>query len=677
MAFWPLTIEIIVTFLLSSYLLNRFGNWLDQNIVTTVSVFISWFFSFLVIFILPLDISTTTYLQCLNDHDMRNVSHLNVFEDTMDVMNVSNITTTPLPPNMDNPCLEPWSYAPNQVLPTLWRIVYWTSQMLTWIVLPLMQSYCMAGEFSIGGKLKAAFIENAIYYGIFSVIFVIFLIYVSIKTQLNFEGIKIICTTASNTWGLFLLVVLLGYGLVEIPRSCFNVSHYGRSLNYLYFKVAKLSAEKCESDEKLDDVLDEIQTCLESLRGDHDPMRPYLDIIVDKCPLDWRHQMMNRLAQTSAQSVSYSGNTFNEKTLTRMHKNIIQAMQTNHRTHCKWNVLITDSIECEDISKNEINVNRHFRPTIESRPKSALTMFIKTSIYTPRVEWYWKCCVRSPFYRLLGYCLTILSLMVIWSEMTFSIQSIPLSIFALIMDSLRNNYNYFFVESFSILVIAYLCVCAYYTVFKIRIFNYYYLSAHHQTDEYSLIFCGMLLCRLAPPLCLNYLGLIHLDSHITHKVMKEETAFTKIMGHLDVISFIGDSFAIYLPLCICLFCLATFFEFGAKLLHNLGFEQFILTDEMTTELIREGQELVKREKNKILRQLEPNSTQTLRFKKDPPIGGHQQHQQPISPEQMISRDNSEDNMRQELIRESEPIGYSTNWSYNSTARPPKGLFDDI
>ncbi|CAG2116607.1 unnamed protein product, partial [Medioppia subpectinata] len=152
--------------------------------------------------------------------------------------------------------------------------------------------------------------------------------------------------------------------------------------------------------------------------------------------------------------------------------------------------MVTQSIEWEDVAKNEVSLSRLYRPTIEKRRSmSTLANIIRESVYTPKIEWYWKCLFRSYFYRVLGY-------------------------------------------SFSIVSIAYLCI---------RIFNYYYLSAHHQTDEYSLIFCGMLLCRLAPPLCLNYLGLIQLDSHITH-ITKKETAFTQIMGHLDVISFIGDIF---------------------------------------------------------------------------------------------------------------------------------------
>lgn len=77
------------------------------------------------------------------------------------------------------------------------------------------------------------------------------------------------------------------------------------------------------------------------------------------------------------------------------------------------------------------------------------------------------------------------------------------------------------------LIIAYLCYCAYSTVLKIRVLNLYYLAPHHQTNEYSLIFSGMMLCRLTPPMCLNFLGLVHMDSHIikTHIL---ETHYTQV-----------------------------------------------------------------------------------------------------------------------------------------------------
>lgn len=78
--------------------------------------------------------------------------------------------------------------------------------------MPLMQSYLKAGDFTIKGKLKAALIDNAIYYGSYLFICGILLIYIALKpgVHLDWPKLKAIASSASNTWGLFLLVLLLG-----------------------------------------------------------------------------------------------------------------------------------------------------------------------------------------------------------------------------------------------------------------------------------------------------------------------------------------------------------------------------------------------------------------------------------------------------------------------------------
>lgn len=78
--------------------------------------------------------------------------------------------------------------------------------------MPLMQSYLKAGDFTIKGKLKAALIDNAIYYGSYLFICGVLLIYIALKpgVALDWPKLKAIASSASNTWGLFLLVLLLG-----------------------------------------------------------------------------------------------------------------------------------------------------------------------------------------------------------------------------------------------------------------------------------------------------------------------------------------------------------------------------------------------------------------------------------------------------------------------------------
>jgi len=123
-----------------------------------------------------------------------------------------------------------------------------------------MQSFTQAGEFTTRGKLRSAIRDNIVYYTSYVVIAIILVIYISLKPgeqcflffeigsdqvvigyqilfdrqakkfsglHLNFERLKTIAAATSNTWGLFVLVLMLGYGLVEVPRNFWNRSQKG------------------------------------------------------------------------------------------------------------------------------------------------------------------------------------------------------------------------------------------------------------------------------------------------------------------------------------------------------------------------------------------------------------------------------------------------------------------
>lgn len=99
-----------------------------------------------------------------------------------------------------------------------------------------------------------------------------------------------------------------------------------------------------------------------------------------------------------------------------------------------------------------------------------------------------------------------------------------------------------------------------------------------------------LFCRLTPPLCLNFLGLIHMDSAVSHQD-RIQTSYTsvghthtcmircilftaakpqhrwadgvflcQIMGSMRVLSFISDGFYIYYPMLVLLLCFATIYR---------------------------------------------------------------------------------------------------------------------
>ncbi|KAK6494369.1 G-protein coupled receptor-associated protein LMBRD2B [Huso huso] len=586
-----LGIEIVVVFFLALFLLHRYGDFKKQHKMVLFGTLLAWYLCFLIVFILPLDVSTTIYKQCKIDNEEHSTySAVTVHSN----QSTRNDSTTPA--GLRKECYKPWSYIPDGIMPIFWRVVYWTSQCLTWLLLPFMQSYARSGGFSITGKIKTALIENAIYYGTYLLIFGSLLIYVAVHPNLighlDWYQLQTIGITAANTWGLFLLVLLLGYGLVEIPRSYWNASRRGHLLMKTYFKAAKLMTEKADAEESLEDAMEEVRKVSECIKYNH-PLRKNIDTILKKCPTEYQEKMGRNM--DDYEDFDEKQNVYpSEKSLVKLHKQVIYAVQRHNRTRVQWQILLETAFHLEDVAKNETSGTHQFvRSCTPQEPEG----FISRYLYTPTVEWYWECLLRQWCYRILAVMLTLFSVAVVWSECTFFSTQPVLSLFAVFIQLAEKTYNYLYIEMACFLTIFFLCTCVYSTVFRIRVFNYYYLASHHQTDAYSLQFSGMLFCRLTPPLCLNFLGLIHMDSAISHQ-NREQTAYTSIMGSMRVLSFIADGFYIYYPMLIVLLCIATYFSLGTRCLNLLGFQQFVGDNDMTSDLIDEGKELIRREKRK-------------------------------------------------------------------------------
>ncbi|XP_068630261.1 LMBR1 domain-containing protein 2 homolog isoform X2 [Battus philenor] len=574
MAYTLFIIEIISAFILASTLLYRYGDCYRNHILVTVSVLTAWYFSFVIMFILPLDVSSTVYRQCLQEANATSPSL---------VVHVNDSSTDPPVPSH---CQKPWSYVPNSVFPNLWRVVYWTSQCLTWLIMPMMQSYSKAGDFTVKGKLKSALVDNAIYYGSYLLICGILLIYIALKPGIYLDGskIKAIASSASNTWGLFLLILLLGYALVEVPRNMWNNSKKNYTLTYSYFKIAKLSTDKCEAEETVDDILDTLNSVMAAVGPGH-PLHRHVETIVQKLPIQLRDRLNSRVAPERPTPPSF-------KSLVNLHKKTIKALHVLQRTETQWGLMLERIFHLEDVASNCRSPDRRFQHTFHTpRPR------LQRIFYPPIIEWYWECFIKPYFLKTMAVVTCLLSVAVVWSEVTFFCKKPVLSIFANIVLASKETYNYAAIVSVSTLIIAYMFYCAYSTVLKIRLLNLYYLAPHHQTNEYSLIFSGMMVCRLTPAMCLNFLSLIHMDSHvIKERIM--ETYYTQIMGHMDVLGIIAEGFNIYFPMLVVLLCLATYLSLGSRLLSLCGFQQFVGDDELTTDLVDEGREIVKREKRK-------------------------------------------------------------------------------
>ncbi|MBZ3886166.1 LMBR1 domain-containing protein 2 [Sciurus carolinensis] len=336
-----LGLEIVFVFFLALFLLHRYGDFKKQHRLVIVGTLLAWYLCFLIVFILPLDVSTTIYNRCR--HAAANSSPPE---------NNSTAIVTPVPR----------------------------------ILLPFMQSYARSGGFSITGKIKTALIENAIYYGTYLLIFGAFLIYVAVNPRLHLEWnqLQTIGIAAANTWGLFLLVLLLGYGLVEIPRSYWNGAKRGYLLMKTYFKAAKLMTEKADAEENLEDVMEEVRKVNESIKYNH-PLRKCVDTILKKCPTEYQEKMGRNM--DDYEDFDEKRNTYpSEKSLVKLHKQVIYSVQRHRRTQVQWQILLEQAFYLEDVAKNETSATHQFVHTFQSpEPENRFIQYFYNPTVAPQV----------------------------------------------------------------------------------------------------------------------------------------------------------------------------------------------------------------------------------------------------------------------------------------------------
>lgn len=178
-------------------------------------------------------------------------------------------------------CKKPLLYLPETFTKISWNVLYWVSFVMCWLVYPLMQNYSTSGEFNFTGKLKDTIKENVCFYSVLGAVGVAFLIlYVVVTKSFNLFSL---CKALSNAWGLCLLILTLGYGLVTVPKKVWHRSSVKKRISKYYFDVGKAKGKLNNAREDLFKVLCMLKS-YDTYMDTSDPYRKYVDVIISKAP---------------------------------------------------------------------------------------------------------------------------------------------------------------------------------------------------------------------------------------------------------------------------------------------------------------------------------------------------------------------------------------------------------
>jgi len=185
-------------------------------------------------------------------------------------------------------------------------------------------------------------------------------------------------------------------------------------------------------------------------------------------------------------------------------------------------------------------------------------------------------------YLAMGVGSVILSLLVVWCEITLVVP-IDLSPFSQII--VHSQMQGFGKQIFCFIPLSYMALCAYTTLFKVKLFNYYRLVPHQQSDPNSIMFSANYLCRLAAPLSYNFLKLIN----------QEDSSFAAVMGEMDAFP-LGKDFQIFFPIFVAVLCLFTIFNVWGKIASMCCIKRFRYVPDDDYKLITEGEQILRDER---------------------------------------------------------------------------------
>ncbi len=189
------------------------------------TVGLTWVLSFLALVLLPADLAETLFRRC---------EYLNRVGGSILALN-------------QQPCAPP-SLSPAALLAT-WQVLYWTSLVLGWVLLPLVQSGLSSEYLPLRERFRKAFRPK--FFVLITVAVMLSAIAAAVRSPAH-HGLEPATWRATiiglnNAFGLFLLMIFLGFGLVEVPRTLWQRADLNRRLRYYVIRLAELDERRFET----------------------------------------------------------------------------------------------------------------------------------------------------------------------------------------------------------------------------------------------------------------------------------------------------------------------------------------------------------------------------------------------------------------------------------------------
>ena len=408
----------------------------------------------------------------------------------------------------------------HDALSYLWNVTYWVCFLFTWVLNPIIASFVNSADFTITARMKASIKENILVYVLSLVVTALGFLFLVFLGKMTWEGIPGVMSAAGNVFGLLVCVLLLAYGMVDLPRCIWRYSCIEVWKEHATRKIGKIGVQLEDAVEELK-ISSALTNNMSQLIPKRDELRGLMDQILDEMT---SVMPLSRVGDVELGDLDLDYELDHEG-LVSLRKRCKRAVIVYNRTLYQYKRLIASVKHTSGKLENMTDNLGH-----------AGLLFREISL------------------KLMSIFCVALSLSLMVAEGTLSFGKKPdASVVSILLRVFGGNI----VPTYCMILVflAYFCLCAYHSLFKLKVFSYYYLVPNY-TDGYSLLLNASMLSRFTAPLCYNFITLTKL----------KHTALTNsALAPMGTVPFFGRDFNTYYPIMGCLFFAAVSLNWFEKL----------------------------------------------------------------------------------------------------------------
>ncbi|KAG5296862.1 LMBR1 domain-containing protein [Histoplasma ohiense] len=485
----------------------------------------------------------------------------------------------------DEPSSGIW--LPPRVMLVSWRIAYWLTFVMTWVILPLLGEYVDSGYRTPKDRILYSLRSNGRYQLIVLGSGIAGLVYISIQNGFDFTSIKALVMALAYFWGLALAIYLMGHGLVVIPRTLIRNANPGNKLRRIQARAPRIHDRLTDSMADLEDLEFQVSQLRKNKTGAPYDLQEWIDELVDMTSIPESRLRASAGANESRSSVPP---TITARYLADITRRLARARHQNARFANAWEKLVREAADTQAIIDSSASKRLEFsHPSFQSSSNRSIPYI------TPTLRYYIYVHILPAARLILASFFSLASACVVWSEIIKSFAPrASIVTLSVVHNPTQSEPIGFLGQVASAAWIFYMCSAAFVGVTDVKVWGNRALVPRNTYSESACWYAGQI-AKLTVPLSYNFLTFLPQD-------VQKKTTFYNFLGRLINLTPLGKGFDYIFPILILIPVCATLFNLYGRV--KSWFDFGLLEDDEDVALNssgfgtggwREGRELIESE----------------------------------------------------------------------------------